>query len=609
MKRFLKLRTLYGLGVSNLVRVGIYRLGLKSRFHPVLKLTANASGDLFFHQAERTIPAGAIARDSWTQGSGLFFGRRLEGVKEPPDWNANAFKPEAQIAADRPWWRIPDFNTDIGDIKTIWEASRFDWLIAMAERAALGKRSELDRLNQWLASWCKQNPPYFGANWKCGQEASIRVLHLMLATLILGQAAMPNPALINLVRLHLARIAPTMSYAIGQSNNHGTSEAAALFVGGAWLLSQGDKKAGKWLSAGRRWLENRAKVLIGDDGSFSQYSVTYHRLMLDTYSFSEVWRRKFSLEPFPKHMTDKLSAATDWLGQLTDAETGDAPNFGANDGAQILKLVDTDYRDFRPSVQLANALFKEERAYAKDGLYNQPFIWLGINIPEKMPGEASSATMDDGGLHVLRYGGNVAYMRYPRFRFRPSHADALHCDVWVGGKNIARDDGTHSYLTIGTPGNDFGRTRMHNTVEFDDRDQMPRLGRFLFGAWLGSKDVSTAKLSGKRVSATAAYRDWQGAYHKRTLQLESNRLICTDQIEGYQKRAILRWRLAPGEWRREENLIRNDNFCLSVKADVPVKRIELVQGVESRYYMEKSTLPVLEVEVETPGTITSEFNF
>jgi hypothetical protein len=99
------------------------------------------------------------------------------------------------------------------------------------------------------------------------------------------------------------------------------------------------------------------------DGSFSQYSVNYHRLMLDTYSLVEHWRRGLELPAFSPRLYDRLAAATRWLQALTQPETGDAPVLGANDGARLLPLGDSDYRDYRPAVQLAMALFLDRRAY------------------------------------------------------------------------------------------------------------------------------------------------------------------------------------------------------------------------------------------------------
>src|SRR5690606_3787232 len=104
----------------------------------------------------------------------------------------------------------------------------------------------LDRLNAWLADWLAANPPYRGPNWKCGQESSLRLLHLAAAAIVLDQSGRPLPGLLDLVALSLRRIAPTRAYAIAQNNNHGTSEAAALFVGGSWLAAAGRAEGARW---------------------------------------------------------------------------------------------------------------------------------------------------------------------------------------------------------------------------------------------------------------------------------------------------------------------------------------------------------------------------
>ncbi|MEN1395660.1 heparinase, partial [Pseudomonas aeruginosa] len=94
-------------------------------------------------------------------------------------------------------------------------------------------------------------------------------MHLALAAILLQQVTAPPAALLDLLRIHLRRIVPTIRYAIAQDNNHGTSEAAALFIGGSWLRAHGEPDAVTWMRLGRKWLENRAKHLIGEDGSFS----------------------------------------------------------------------------------------------------------------------------------------------------------------------------------------------------------------------------------------------------------------------------------------------------------------------------------------------------
>ena len=104
---------------------------------------------------------------------------------------------------------------------------------------------------------------------------------------------------------------------------------------------------------GRKWLENRVDRLFGDDGSFSQYSINYHRLALDTLSF-KIWRQNLNSAAFQINL-QKISAATFWLYQLVSPENGFGPNIGANDGARLLQLTNSSFRDHR-HVQLAMAL-------------------------------------------------------------------------------------------------------------------------------------------------------------------------------------------------------------------------------------------------------------
>ena len=132
---------------------------------------------------------------------------------------------------------------------------------AMAQRATAGEESEFRRLQAWLGDWVRNNPPYLGPNWKCGQEVSLRVLPLAATARLFGQVADASAPLLDLVRLHLRRIAPTIQYAVAQDNNHGTSEAAALFVGGSWLSSAGYPEGKRWMRMGTRWLDERAAVL------------------------------------------------------------------------------------------------------------------------------------------------------------------------------------------------------------------------------------------------------------------------------------------------------------------------------------------------------------
>mgnify|MGYP001183574794 CR=1 FL=1 len=602
-----KIKTAYALGLGNILRVLSYRVGVKTGINPVRRLQAPLSqGDFFAPYKSK--PANLSPVEAWRDDMLLFSYWRFPLGETPPAWHINPLNQKAVANAEKPWWQIPDFDPEVGDIKQIWELSRFDWVLAFAQCAANGDAKALERLNLWLNDWCTNNPPYFGPNWKCGQEASIRVMHLAMAARILGQTCDANSALIELIHTHLKRIAPTIQYAIAQDNNHGTSEAAALFMGGAWLCAMGISEGKRFERMGRKWLENRVSKIVMEDGSFSQYSTTYHRVMLDTLSMAEVWRRHWQCPVFSQRFYARCYAATVWLCTMANEHNGDAPNIGANDGARLLPLTDSAYRDFRPSVQLAMALFANKNAYG-EGEWNLPLQWLGVAIPTDSLVEPQSKMFDKGGFAVLAVAKAKAVLRYARFRFRPSHADVMHVDLWLAGENLLRDAGSFSYNTDAKWQEYFPSTASHNTVQFDGRNQMPRLSRFLLGDWLTTSALEPVKSADGVNTVAAAYKDAKGAYHKRSLTLTENKLRVVDDVEGFEGSAVLRWRLTPGAWQVDGQSISNGKHSLTVSANVAISRFAIVEGWESRFYLHKEPVPVLEVEVQQAGQLVTEYSW
>lgn len=604
MKILSTAKVTFKLGISNVIRIIIYRVLLKLKLHKVQKLTASPVDGNFFKAPETTLNESKYSYHDWNSGL-RYFSCHNEGLtsEDIPRWHRNFITGRIFDKTDSDWWNITDFDEDLGDIKTIWELSRFDWLIGFGQAVKSGDQKSLQTLNNWLSDWYHNNPAYKGINWKCGQEASIRVMHLATAALLLNQVKQPEPALASLLSLHLKRIAPTMSYAIAQNNNHGTSEAAALFIGGSWLKSLGDANGDSWLALGRKWLENRAEQLIEADGSFSQYSINYHRLMLDTYSLAELWRREFELEPFSDQLTTKIISATNWLYQFTNPENGDTPNLGANDGALLLPLSNTDFRDCRPSVQLASTLFSAKAAYTGEGCWNEPLFWLELPVPDESLSKQESCQFDNGGYVVLNRGSAKAVLRYPRFKFRPGQSDALHLDFWIGRDNYLRDAGTFSYSESPETMTYYADVEGHNTIQFDDRNQMPRLGRFLLGEWLKTDKITPLESDDTSTSCLAGYTDSHGASHVRKVILTEDILHVQDKVEGFEQKAVLRWRLKPGDWVVDGFTVSDNHLQITMESNVPIKRFELVKGYESRCYLKKTPVPIVEIEISEPAII------
>ncbi|UVO52838.1 heparinase II/III-family protein [Sphingomonas sp. SUN039] len=605
------LRTLARLGPGSLIDVALYRGGLKLGVHPVFRarpVPDAATGDFFGEVPQlNDLPPTSVWSDRpWA------FGRPAGPASTtPPDWHHNVATGTAWPGVGMRWDKVPTFVSGGSDIKTVWEASRFDWVLSLAQSAANGDTTALHRLNDWLDDWVAKNPPYTGPNWVCGQEASIRVTHLLAATVLLGTVT-PSPRLLALLLTHLRRIRPTVAYARGQQNNHATSEGMALFMGGSSIALHATttalrREGNSHARAGRRLLEDRVDALIFEDGGFAQYSVVYHRLMLDSLSLTELWRQRLQLDRFTDRFYRKSRRAMRWLAGMVAPESGDVPNLGSNDGAWLLPIGSGTYRDFRPSVALAARMFDVDAVDPYVGSSRTLLEWLGAasadcppTTPLKNPSKAPPTAvrlLDDSGIAIIDNGSVRAYMRLPGYRFRPHQADALHLDVWNGDDNSLTDAGTFSYA--GENWDYFPSTAAHNTVTFDDRDQMPRLGRFLYGEWLARHDFALDDRS-----VQCGYRDWKGCVHVRRIDCHADGFLVTDRIEGQFARAVLRWRFGATA-RLTATGAENDRVAIIVDTgSLPLRSALAVRPV-APYYGSTQDSTVLEIEVDRPVTLTT----
>lgn len=598
MNAVMKGKTILGLGLFNLIRVIKYRLSVKIGLNSVQKITDMLPSGVFFNKNSNDELSEIILNELTAFG---YLRYSVQG--NYPNWFYSPLTQKEFLDVAKPWYMISDFDSGIGDIKGVWEASRFNWALdlVLLER----KRRDglaLKQLDLWLNHWCKNNPAYQGPNWKCGQEASIRVMHIITTLIGLEQLEMSHQNILKFIETHLKRIEPTIEYAIAQDNNHGTSEATALFIGGALLNHfQHQSKYEAWQNLGRKWLENRAKKLIMSDGGFSQYSVTYHRIMLDSYSLAEVVRQKLNLPCFSKKLYNQLQKAVNWLYILTESSNGDALNIGANDGAHILNVSSTDYRDFRPSIQLGSTLFSEQSYYKAEGPYDEGLTFFGLNKKELQNGQLPNKNQlfSESGLITAEKNHFFIAFKLPIFKFRPSQCDALHLDIWWKGKNILRDGGTYSYNSTIEDLDYFSGVASHNTVQFDEHQQMPRLSRFLFGAWL-----KPSELTYESNHFSCAYQDYWGCCHKREILLADKTIQVIDILSNFKYQAVLRWRLQPDQWELDKNVLSNGKIQIIIQSE-SVLTIKLVQGEESRYYYQKLSLPVLEVTVSQATSITT----
>jgi len=528
----------------------------------------------------------------------------------PPDWHRN-YSTGKRLAKDDHWSGIDDFNS--GDIKLVWEPNRFAAAFALVRayrRTADDRFAEL--FWQLIESWRADNPPQQGANWKCGQEVGLRVLAWCFAFHGFLHSSATTPLrlanLAQMIAVSGSRIEANLRYALSQKNNHGISEATALWTIGR--LFPEFSKASHWVRLGRRLLQRQAKELIYNDGAFSQHSLNYHRVMLHNYLWS-MRLGELHGQPFTRDLYERVKASGRFLQQLQDEPTGRVPNYGHNDGALVLPLSECDYQDFRPVVQATQYLTTRTRCF-QSGPWDEDLLWLFGRESLDAPVESkprTDLTAEDGGYHTLRSPTGFVMTRVPCFRHRPGQADALHVDLWWRGQNIAIDAGTYSYNAPPRWDNVLGKTEYHNTVAIDDRDQMDQAGRFLWLPWLSGKVqvCASSRRGGLKYleGSHDGYRrlDSPAEHSRGILRLGEEHWLVVDRLSGRAPHKYrLHWLLAdvPYTWNESEGASRltlatgAGSYNVQLLSSVPMAKKSLVRadadsprGWQSRYYNDR----------------------
>ncbi|MFT8246823.1 heparinase II/III family protein [Roseomonas sp. BN140053] len=468
-----------------------------------------------------------------------------------------------------------------GDVRPVWEANRLAEipLLAMAQRLDPGGGHGA-QAEARLGAWCASNPPFRGPNWACGQEAALRALHLGLGHALAGGGAVPA-GLRALLRAHARRIAATRAYAAAQDNNHAISEPAGAFAC-ALLLGEDPAPHAAALAAA-------VARLVEPAGGFAPVSTGYHRLLLDVLAVAEWLRRFHGAPPFPAPLPARAAAATRWLLRLHDPATGALPRLGHADGSRFADLSLGGAADARGSLERAARLFLGASAEHRG---DPGCAWLDLPVPGAVA--AGEARWCAAGSRGWARDGARAVLRTGPLRFRPGQSDLLHLDLWDGAVNLLRDGGTLSYNPA--PAQRAAAAALedaggHDAVVFDDREPMPRAGRFLRARWPATGLLPEGAWS----------RDRRGNRHARSLSGEGRCWIVTDTLSGPFRSAALRWRLPPAEWRSTGSGVASALGRVSVAADAPVE-LSLALGQEAPRYGELREVPVLCARVARPAT-------
>ncbi len=402
------------------------------------------------------------------------------------DWVTN---PDSGYKYDKHkhWTEIPDYSKEAGDIKFVWEKSRFSYIYDILRYDYHFGEDCSQMVFADILSWIENNPINCGPNYRCSQEMSLRVLNWTFALYYYSNSPNLTKEVFNKMQhtiyWHMHHVYNNINFSrIAVRNNHAITETLTLYLAG--LLYPTMPGADAWKKKGKAWFEEEVAYQVYDDGTFLQYSMNYHRIVAQLLTWG-ITLADNNKERFADVVYQRAKRSFVFLRTCMIDENGYLPNYGANDGALFFRLSNAEYRDYRPQLQaLALAVGSE----LKFNDHNEDAHWYGIfeNARKTWQPENGVHTFEKGGYYIVREPETLTFIKCGSYKDRPQHADNLHLDIWYKGVNILPDAGSYKYNTDDDTIRYFSGTASHNTVMLDDKDQMLKGGRFIWYYWTQS---------------------------------------------------------------------------------------------------------------------------
>jgi hypothetical protein len=417
------------------------------------------------------------------EGRLLLFNSVLADLGKDYDWVTN---PDSGYRYDveKHWTEIPDYSKEAGDIKFVWEKSRFSYLYDIIRYDYHFNVDCSEMVFADILSWIKHNPVNCGPNYRCSQEMSLRVLNWTYALHYYKDAACLTAEVFNQMQYaiywHMDHVYKNIDFSrIAVRNNHAITETLALYMTGLFYAPM--PGAAEWKRKGKLWFEEEIAYQVYEDGTFLQFSMNYHRIVVQLLTWAVVVSEKNG-ERFSDVVYDRATKSVVFLRTCMIEQHGWLPNYGANDGALFFKLSNGHYRDYRPQLQALAMALKIDMGFGEQA---EDTLWYGLSNASGNTWQPADGThiFNKGGYYIIREPETLTFIKCGSYKDRPSQADNLHLDVWYKGENILLDAGSYKYNTDDATIRYFSGTASHNTVMVDDNDQMLKGGRFIWYYW------------------------------------------------------------------------------------------------------------------------------
>lgn len=531
-----------------------------------------------------------------------FFSHEWKKLGKDYDWLTN---PDTSYHYDirKHWTEVADLSKEAGDIKFTWEKSRFSYLYTIIRYDYHFDEDHSDFVFNEIADWIEKNPINQGPNYKCSQEISLRILNWTFALYFYRNSEQlieeVFQKMMHSIYWQIRHVRSNIHFSrISVRNNHAITETLTLYL--TSLLYPYFPDADERKKKGKRWFEEEIAYQMYEDGTFLQFSMNYHRVVIQLLTWA-IGLAELNKEKFADVVYERAYKSVDFLYQCQEESNGCLPNYGSNDGALFFKLSQNDYRDYRPQLDALHQMLTGESLY--DGDYEDK-AWYGVTLQRytRITRKYGCISYPVSGYYLIREADTLTFIHCGGYKDRPAQADNMHIDVWYKGENVLLDAGSYKYNTTLELTKYFVGTASHNTVMLDENDQMLKGGRFIWYYW-----PKNAKVELKETDETFVFEGKINVFrqlgmnivHKRKVVKEKgeSRWTVFDEIENKPQGTKLRQL-----WHHKGFKVNGSRLKVQFESDGDRKE---TKGWISGYYGVKEECVQLSIESEG-NTITTK---
>ena len=518
------------------------------------------------------------------QGIFTFFSSTEFNFGKDYDWITN---PETGYKYDinKHWSEIQDLSKEAGDIKYVWEKSRFGFLYDIIRYDYHFDKDNSEFFFNQIEDFINKNPINQGPNYKCSQEISLRLLNWTFALYFYKKSKYLSEErfekIINSIYWQLHHVYDNINFSrIAVRNNHAITETLMLYLSNKLFPFIQESK--DWSNKGKKWFEEEIAYQIYEDGTFLQFSMNYHRVVVQLLTWA-IQLAKLNKDSFDDVVYDRAERSLEFLDANVNKENGFLPNYGSNDGALFFKLTDVDYRDYRSQLDDLRAVLKNEIAYKTTS-----YTWYGVDNPNKIDLEINEiGQFKKGGYYLINDENSKTFIKCGAYKDRPAQSDNLHLDIWVNGINYLRDNGSYKYNTKEKYLYYFNGCEGHNTASVDQADQMLKGGRFIWYYWVNKAKAKLEKVDNIfefKGTITAFKHEGDNIQHQRKVkkQVSVNQWEVEDTVLNKGKRKIYQYWHLHSDYMDKIEIISKDNNDRLLKPRIEEKWYSGYYGVKER---------------------------